>query len=118
MLRNCIICLRTNRLDATHLVQINTPVSFLSNMLETTPIMGWGEDVDVLRTCTHLGCYATGSPLYSETFRVGFGNLYSEIFPGGFGNFSGWIRKLSGWIRKLSRLYSGTYVFGQVGFGN
>ena len=57
-----------------------------------------------------------GSPLYSETFRVGFGNLYSETFPGGFGNFSGWIRKLfrldsktcpvgfgnfSGWIQKL-----------------
>ena len=32
MLRNCVILVHTNMLDATHLVQINMPVSFLSNM--------------------------------------------------------------------------------------
>ena len=58
-LRNCVILVHTNMFDATHLVQINMPVSFLSNMLDTTPVTGWGGDVNVLRTCTHPGCYAT-----------------------------------------------------------
>ena len=51
-LRYSVILVRTNVFDATHLVQINMSVSFLSNMLDTTPVMGWGEDVNVLGTCT------------------------------------------------------------------
>ena len=42
MLRNCVILVHTHMLDATHLVQINMPVSFLSNMFDATPVMGWG----------------------------------------------------------------------------
>ena len=42
MLRNCINLAHTNTLDATHLVQIIMPVSFLSNMLDSTAVMGWG----------------------------------------------------------------------------
>ena len=42
MLRNCVILVHTNMLDATHLVQINMPVSFLSNMLDATAVMGRG----------------------------------------------------------------------------
>ena len=50
--------------------------------------------------------HVDGSPLYSETFRVGFGNLYSETFrldsetfPGGFGNFPVGFGNFSGCIR-------------------
>ena len=32
----------TNTLDVTHLVQIDTPVSVLSNKLDATAVMGWG----------------------------------------------------------------------------
>ena len=67
MLRNCVILVHTNMLDATHLVQINMPVSFLSNMLDTTPVMGWVGDVSVLRTCTHPGCYAIVLFLCTQT---------------------------------------------------
>ena len=42
MLRNCVILAHTDMLDATHLVQINMPVSFLSNMLDATAVMGLG----------------------------------------------------------------------------
>ena len=51
-------------------------------------------------------CDEIRSPLYSETFRVGFGNLYSETFrldsetfPGGFGNFPVGFGNFSGCIR-------------------
>ena len=59
-------------------------------------------------------------PLYSETVRVGFGNLYSETFPGGFGNFSGWIRKL---CRVDSETFPGGFgnfsgCIRKLGFGN
>ena len=39
MLRNCVLLVHTNMLDATQLVQINMPVSFLSNMLDATAVM-------------------------------------------------------------------------------
>ena len=42
MLRNCVILVHTNMFDAAHLVQINMAVSFLSNMLDATAVMGWG----------------------------------------------------------------------------
>ena len=34
----CCSCAQTHMLDAPHLLQINTPVSFLSNMLDATPV--------------------------------------------------------------------------------
>ena len=39
MLRNCVLLVHTNMLDPTQLVQINMPVSFLSNMLDATAVM-------------------------------------------------------------------------------
>ena len=34
--------------DVTHLMHINMPRSFLSNILDATPVMGWGEYVNIL----------------------------------------------------------------------
>ena len=39
MLRNCVLLVHTNMLDATQHVQINMPVSFLSNMLDATAVV-------------------------------------------------------------------------------
>ena len=39
MLRNCVLIVHANMLDATQLVQINMPVSFLSNKLDATAVM-------------------------------------------------------------------------------
>ena len=54
----CFSCVHKH-VDVTHLMHINMPRSFLSNILDATPVMGWGEYVNILWTCTHLGCYAT-----------------------------------------------------------
>ena len=67
MLRNCVFLAHTNMFDATHLVQINMAVSFLSNMLDATAVMGCGGDVNVIRACTHPGCYATALFLRTQT---------------------------------------------------
>ena len=53
----CFSCVHKH-VDVTHLMHINMPRSFLSNILDATPVMGWGEYVNI-RTCTHQGCYAT-----------------------------------------------------------
>ena len=39
MLCNCVLLVHTNMLGPTQLVQINMPVSFLSNMLDATAVM-------------------------------------------------------------------------------
>ena len=57
MLRNCVILVHTNMLDATHLVQINMAVSFLSNMLDTTPVMGTFLELAHILDATQL-CYS------------------------------------------------------------
>ena len=54
-------------LDVTHLVQIDTPVSVLSNKLDATAVMGWGgvgmlmflelaHILDHQHACCHTSC--------------------------------------------------------------
>ena len=38
----CFSCVHKH-VDVTHLMHINMPRSFLSNILDATPVMGWGE---------------------------------------------------------------------------
>ena len=43
----CLSCVHKH-VDVTHLMHINMPRSFLSNILDATPVMGWGEYVNIL----------------------------------------------------------------------
>ena len=61
MLRNCVLLVHTNMLNPTQLVQINMPVSFLSNMLHATAVMVSGVvgmlmflELAHIRDVTHL----------------------------------------------------------------